>query len=239
MRFKDVPLWGWTILLFGGAIVVLSIMLGRARAEQVSLALKADSLQAVADTTRRTSLSRRDSLKIFGDSLSAVERRVVQTKISNDALDNALHRASVLITRLDATIQNFNVKNRPGTAVTLVSSDTSIRQSTFHIDSTPYHVDATAKLPPPPRVGTLDLAIHMDTVFMRPRLQCGEAVDGVKPATILVETPTWLTNVKINQSLVSPSACNPQLITKRDWSPWWAIPAAFIAGAAVKAAISK
>lgn len=190
------------------------------------LALKADSLQASADTTRNVSWR---ANKVLGDSLAAVERRTIQTPgIKRDELDKVLSRVTVLTTRLDATIRKLNVQNGTGTSVVVDSKD--VRSSTFHVDSTPYHVDASVRLPPPPALGKIDLAVRLDTVSLRPRLQCGKAVDNVRPATILVETPTWLT-AKIVNSQVDVSACNP----KRGWSlPLWAVPAAFGAGYVVK-----
>lgn len=231
MKFKDVPLWGWTIVLMGVVIIVLAIMVRHGKDEQTRLALKADSTAAAADTTRAVSWRAR---KVLGDSLAAVERRSIQVQMHADALDQALGRVSAVVTSLTAVVKTLTVKNKPGTVVTLNPSDTSIRQSTFHVDSTPFHVVADVKLPPPPRVGMIDLSVRLDTLRLRPRLQCGKPVDNVRPATILVETPKWLPTI-VDSSRVDISACNPQLIKKRDWSPWWAIPAAFGVGFAWEA----
>ena len=212
-------------------ILVLSWQLHKAHAEQERLALAESNARAAADVTRQVSAK---AQKVLGDSLAAVERLVVQKEIKQDALDVVLNRVAVLTTRLDATIASLNVKNRPGTTVVVDSKD--VRSSTFKVDSTPYHVVASVRMPPPPAPGAIDLAVRMDTIFMRPRLQCGPAVNGIHPATILVETPTWLTNARITDSQVSPSACNPQIVAqKRDWSPWWLAPVAFVGGVAWEA----
>lgn len=229
---SKLPTWVvWVIVGLGVGILFLSWQLQRAHAEQIRLAIKSDSIAAAADTTRVVSWR---AQKILGDSLSAVERRTIQVQMKSDALDQALNRVSAVVTSLTAVVKTLNVKNKPGTVVTLNAADTTIRQSTFRVDSTPFHVVADVKLPPPPRVGTIDLSVRLDTLRLRPRLQCGKPVDRVRPATILVETPTWLPTV-IDSSRVDISACNPQLIAKRDWSPWWAIPIAFGAGFAWEA----
>jgi hypothetical protein len=233
--FKTLPLWTWPIAILVGISVFLGMQLKHAHAEQIRLALKSDSTTAAADTTRVVSWR---AQKVLGDSIAAVERRSVQVQMHADALDKALGRVSAALTSITAVVRTLNVKNKPGTVVTVDAMDTTIRKSTFVVDSTPFHVVADVKLPPPPRVGMIDLSVRLDTLRLRPRLQCGKPVDNVRPATILVETPKWLPAV-IDSSRVDISACNPQLIQKRDWSPWWAIPAAFVAGAAVKAAISK
>lgn len=229
--WKEIPLWAWTIVLMGVAIIVLAFMVRSAKDEQARLAVKADSLQAAADTTRAVSWR---AQKVLGDSLAAVERRTIQVQMKADDLDNALQRTSAVVTSLTAVVRTLTVKDRPGTVVTLNAKDTTIRQSTFKVDSTPFHVVADVKLPPPPRVGSIDLSVRLDSLRLRPRLQCGKPVDNVRPATILVETPRWLP-VVIDSSRVDISACNPQLIRKRDWSPWWAIPAAFGVGVAWQA----
>jgi hypothetical protein len=206
----------WRTLTIIAALVAIFFGVKSCRAgnDARDLALKASNAIAERDTSRAVSWR---AQKVLGDSIAAVERLAVQKKLQTDELDQALHRAAVLITRLDAKIQDLNVHAAPGTATTEVND---VRSSTFHVDSTPYHVDAAVHLPKPPGLGTIDLAVRLDTVSLTPRLQCGSPVAGVRPATILVETPKWLTT-RIGTSAVDPSACNPQLIVRRDWSPWW------------------
>jgi hypothetical protein len=230
--FKMVPIWGWIILAMGGGLIIEALMIRHARDEQTRLAVKADSLQAAADTTRAISAK---AQKVLGDSIAGVERRSIQIQMRADALDKSLGRISAVVTNLSGVIKTLTVKNKPGTVVVVDSSDT--RSSRFVVDSTPYHVIADVKLPPPPRVGLIDLSVRLDTLHLQPRLQCGKPVDNVRPATILVATPKWLPTV-IDSSRVDVSACNPQLL-KSGGLPWWTIPAAFVAGAAVRAATSK
>jgi hypothetical protein len=226
---KELPIWSWFFVAMTLIIIFLAWQLGRAKDEQVRLAVKADSLQAVADTTRIVSAK---AQKVLGDSIAGVERRSIQIQMHADALDKSLGRISAVVTNLSATIRTLTVKNNPGTAVTLNGTDTTSRQSTFHVDSTPYHVVADVKLPPPPRPGLIDLAIRIDTIHYSTRLQCGKPVDNVRPATILVTMPKWLP-VTIDSSRVDVSACNSQLL-KSGGLPWWTIPAAGGVGYLIK-----
>jgi hypothetical protein len=174
---------GWRLLaIVAVAFAVFFFFRSCAQGKQNNeLAFRADSLKAAGDTTRIVSWR---ANKVLGDSLKAVERLVIQVPIRNDALDKALNRVSVLETRLNAAIKDLNVKTT-GTPVTVNSND--VRTSTFRVDSTPYHAVARVDLPPPPALGSIDLHVRLDTIPLSPRLQCGPAVNGVRPATILVD----------------------------------------------------
>jgi hypothetical protein len=142
-------------------VIVLAVAFGvqtwRVRSWQNTAAENALALsneKARTDITRASPLSKGDSAKLLGDSLTAVEHLAIQTpEIRTDALDKALKRQTATIASLTAQVQQLTAR---GTAV--VVGDTGTRTATFDIRREPYTAHAVATLPAAPRAGSLDLA---------------------------------------------------------------------------------
>jgi len=198
------------LIVFSG---VTCFRLNRAQAAGRAQAFKADSAIAVNDTTRAVN---EKAKKVLGDSIAGVERRAWQSEIQRDALDLALRRVTAAMTNIIASVKDLKAV---GTGK-VSESPAGIRTAHFDIDSVPYHAKADVTLPAPPQSGTIALTVKLDAAKLGVRIQCGKAKDaGVRPATVTVSTPQWLT-AEIDSSQFSPDVCNA---VKSRW-PWWVIP---------------
>lgn len=151
--------------------------------------------KAEVDTTRAVVLSAKNSAKLLGDSLRAVEHLVIQGEIRRDDLDRALNRSTEALITVTAAIAKMagnaqssgNVQNSGGAA------GDSIRSAEFHERKEPYTLDAKATLP---RFGRASLSyeINLDTAHAELRLGCSAPERGkmVRAATATAITPKWL-----------------------------------------------
>lgn len=199
----------WIVFaILAAAVVVLLFMLRHARGELRDVGLRADSLEAVADTNRRHVLSAKDSAKLLGDSLIIVQRRVVQVAAERDAFDRALRLERIAKGNLVTEVARLRAGNITSTRPTTDSA--GVRSATFDIRRPPYTVFLGVSLPPAPspgRVDTLDVAI--DRIPITIREGCGERnAQGIRAATWTITSPPWAT-VHIERVEQDPELCNP------------------------------
>ena len=203
-------------------VVVLALVVGlgisrwqlsRARAAQEKSALRASNAIAERDVSRKAVLSAADALKILGDSLQAIERLGVQRDgggVRRDAFDRATGRTSVVRGGISVT---------PGaisTTTTGVVRDTAdVRIAVFHVDSSGarvgprYVADATVNVPRPPAAASLRLGVTFSPIAISPRIQCGPAVDGIRPATLAVLGPAGVA-LEVQPLELNVRVCNEE-----------------------------
>lgn len=165
---------------------------------------RADSIAAILDTSRQLSGAQLASVrKLYGDSVRAAERRVLQVAPKRDNVDKELDRLTTANAVLTAKVRELTA-----TALGAVTADsaTGDRTADFHIRQEPYTVDASVRLPPTGS-GRLNVKVAIDTARIVIRNQCGR--DGVfKPATLLVVSPDWLP-IRVDSAQSDPAHCNP------------------------------
>lgn len=164
--------------------------LGRERRAHEDASLRASNAIAERDVSRKAVLSAADAVKILGDSLQAVERLGVQRSgggVKSDAFDRATDRTTVVRGGISVTPGSIS------TTTVAVARDSST--VTFHVDSSVAHLgpryvaDAVVTIPPRPALPTLRLGVTFSPIVLEPRIQCGPAVDGIRPATMAVLGP--------------------------------------------------
>lgn len=218
-------------------VAVLAVLLAalgfqscRLRQEQQRVGqalLRADSLEAAGDSTRAVSSNALTALRqMTRDSLTAVERRVIQEKQRADALDRALGRERIAKVGLLATVDSLKVV---ASSIVDTTSPEGTRFLAFQIDTTPYRGTANVTLPPttPP---TMDLRLALDPIPLQLRLGCGDPVNGIRPATATALGPAWA-SLRLDSLSQSPDLCqSPALRPRRSSWPWVALGAALATG---------
>jgi hypothetical protein len=189
-----------------GLFIALRLEASRARQN----GLRADSLEAVADTTRR----------LWGVDSGVWVRRAVQTEIQLGVLDKLLKQKPVVVYRDSIVIKPVVIAGPTG-PVTSDPND-SIRRGQFHVDSTPYHADVTAELPKAPSLGRISLAVSLDPIIIDAEVACGKAIGGVKPAIVQLTAPPWA-RVGLSNTQTAPDVCNAQrgFLLGGFSVPWW------------------
>jgi hypothetical protein len=218
MKMPRLNILGWIVVLAAvlgiGWAIVMTVKLKHAQAASASNALATSNAIAERDVSRAVSLARKDSIKIFGDSLHASERLAVQPAkpIKSDALDRATNRKSVA--RGSVTVTPGNISTSASSSPTTLLSD-DVRSAHFHVDSSGsvagprYVADADVKVPPPPAAATLALGVTLSPITLSPRIQCGPPDRaGVRPATLLVEGPAGVP-IGVGRTEVDVHTCNP------------------------------
>lgn len=234
---------GLLVTFAAAAIVVSRLQLHNARKAGEANALRADSISAVADTTRKTALRARDSVKLLGDSLAAVERRGVQLAgVPRDRFDKATDRTSVA--RGSVTVLNGPIKTVATSSPTSESDD--VRSASFHVDSSRAigstrfiaQVDVTA--PKPPLLATLKLGVTLPPIELEPRIQCGSPdAGGIRPATLAVVAPRGV-DVTIGTLAIDVHACNPDFGRPRGIRvPLWVAAGGVLAGVVIGEAVHR
>lgn len=205
--------------IFAGVILALLAVVGisrwqlhRSQAAAEKNALAASNAIAARDVTRAVALSRRDSLRILGDSLHAVEHLgVQQPKLSSSPLDRATNRTSVA--RGSVTVTPGRIVT---SAVASSSTDSSdVRSATFHVDSskarssTRFVADVAVAIPRPPTQASLRLGVTLPPIELEPSLQCGKPdAGGIRPATLAIVAPNGI-DVVVRSLELDVHACNP------------------------------
>jgi hypothetical protein len=206
---------GW--ILVGIAILCFGLWVrGNVfRGKAIEGALRGDSLEAAGDSTRRTFL--RDH--------ALQERRIVQHKLERDSLDKRLKRTTGLLADVKAQVRPLDTV----LVGQVVEDSNNIRTARFQADRPPYHVDLTAVLPPPPQSGSLEGTIRLDPAVFSLRTQCGQAANGIRPATLLFSGPDWLqfTVVRAQQD---PLYCNASILKNKHGSGYYVIRGAAATG---------
>src|SRR5690606_24799481 len=196
-----------------------------AYAASLRVALRAaDSLDAVADSTRQVALLvTRDR-----DSLAVYARRAVQAlALHGDSLDAALNLERRANASLLLTIRSLERAVAEGTS--RVNGDSLT--ASFHLRQPPYTVDAEAMLVPPPRASRLTATVALDSLLLGVRVGCGApGLAGYRPATTRVTAPQWA-RVGITSVEQDEGVCNATLSVGREPPrrlPWWSV---FLLGA--------
>lgn len=208
---------GAVLAALGLAFGVQTCRLRDAQARNSELAFSKMNDSARHDTTSKLALSRKDSLRILGDSLRGVQRMVIQERIEHDALDRATRQSRVVDAQLAAIVATLA---RQITANQPVREDSSgTRTQTFDVDTVPYHAHADVSLPKPPGRGTMALRVSIDEARLGLRVGCGQPnADGLRPANAQVITPWWLT-VRVDSVRQDPDVCNGDRAPRR--SSWY------------------
>lgn len=202
--------WGWVILVAFLAIIGIAM---RQRAIARSNGFRADSLEAVVDTTRVLIDGER---KVWG-------RRLLQADLKADSLDKLLKlKPTVVIQPV------VHVDTLTDTVYAPVTGD-SIREGSFRVRQPPFTVSATAALPPPPSQGRLALTVALDSIVLGVRVGCGEKVGGIRPATATVEAPAWA-SVHLNRVQGNRDVCNPSSPLIAGKTTWKALVGVLVGG---------
>ena len=173
-------------------------------------ALEISNLAAQRDSTRNAALANQRVSDLLGDSLKAVEIRVVQATQHNDALDKALGRE-----RVARYVDNVRVDSLRR-VVSAISTDVhgsdsgsmqTVRSAFFDIRQEPYTVAAQVDIPPPPDSARIELRVAIDPIPIDTRVSCSNADgQGIKTASLSASSPTWAT-VRFGRVEQSPDVC--------------------------------
>lgn len=232
-------------LLYGAAALVAALVLAlgvsrcqvtREREARAAAALRADSIDAENDTTRRVLMSERERVRLLGDSLAVVERRAVQVPQIQSALDSALGRERILKADLAAVVREShtvtggtvtestdNTRATGREADSVAVGQVTVRRGSFDVRDEPYTARAIVELPAPPARGSIDLRIRLDTARISVRPGCGAPdASGIRPATVAVSGPVWL-GITLERVEQDPSLCrSPALVPRGVSRSRWA-----------------
>jgi len=200
--------------VLGGFLFMQSCRLRAAQEAGAANALRADSTAAAADTSRMLAADAQRAVeKLFGDSVAAVQRRVIQQQQRADGLDAALGLERIARTTAVAIIDQLTATIASQRPTHVDAND--VRTASFALRQLPYTVDATASIPPPPTQAALHIRITLDTLSLQLRLGCGK-VDpgGIRPATAVLTGPTWAT-LALGHVEQAPELCRSPALAQR------------------------
>ncbi len=188
-------------------------------------ALRADSIQAAADTTRRV------LQETMRDSVAVWQRRAIQLRERSDQLDRALRLERRARVALEARVHALALTDTSPTAVV----EDSVRRIAFSGRDPPYtyRADITLREFPTPQYN-LALEIQLDPIPLDLRIGCSPPIDGIRQAQATVVSPPWatveLTYVTQDQDVCRSPALELPPVSLGMRMPWWVIPLAVIAG---------
>lgn len=215
---KAVPWWAYVMAALVAAIGAQELRVRSLQAEAMDLSLHVDSLEVAADSTReltRLADGLASNLRIF-------QRRALQSELRADELDERLQEESRA--RLAAELQIDSLRARAEAPV-VVDTVTDTRSASFDVRQEPFTVAAQVRLPPPPAPGEMDVSVDVDPIGLGVRLTCGETDGRVRPASVLLTTPEWLT-ARVDSVRQDPEVCNPGILDGPDdgrWVPSWLV----------------
>ena len=199
----------WLVAL--GLFLAMALAIRHYQSVARSNGLRADSLEAVADTTRLLATRAGD----------VWARRLLQSELKADSLDKALKLKPKVVIRTEVVVDTLREY------VTAPVIGDSIRFAQFHVRRDPFTVDADVILPPPPDNGSLSVRVALDPFTLGVRVGCGPRTGGVRSATATVEAPPWA-SISLDRVQGTPDVCNPKGSSGR-MSPWL-LGAAAVAG---------
>lgn len=182
-----------------------------------ALALQADTLRAVHDTTRRLTMA----LNILAAGTQAVQRQAVQVIQRSDSIDRALKLERVAKDDLTATIAELRAQGTTTVAVAN-GTDTASRVAVFTGRQMPYTFRDSVTLPTPPHTATQVLTVSVDSLALEVRLGCGRPnADGIRSAQVTVTGPTWA-RLSLGRVEQSPDLCHSPALepTHGDGRSW-------------------
>jgi hypothetical protein len=208
---------------FGAAVFWGALQARRATESErraAASALRSDSLEAVADTTRMIVI--RGMNKIF-------ERRVVQERQRADSVDRLLRRERIARVGVEVRVRAMD---------TIISghvqadAQDSIRSAQVGpVYQPPYTVAIHAALPRPPAEAVFRIAVALDSIPLHLRLGCGDArQDGIRQATASVEAPAWA-SIRLHTVSQSPDLCASPALQKKPKRRWPWLVAGLVVGA--------
>lgn len=210
---------GLALLLIVGLAIALTVVSGRAR----SNALRADSLEAVADTTKQIA--------------GAWERRATQAELGKTAAEAQLKlkpKTSVAITlKIDTVYRDTAI----GTPVTETEG---VRRSTVDFRQEPVTLHTDLEMDPPPGTARmLNTRIGIDPILLVPRVSCStERFNGIHRAHVTIDSlPPWVTP-QIRAAQADADVCNQRIgfavsLGKTWWFTAGVALAGFLAGVAL------
>lgn len=171
----------------------------RANARTYEADLGRANAEAKLDTTRRL------TSRLLGDTARAYQRLVVQERQRQDDLDRELRLTRVALVSVTTSIRRLEARDVGGVTTTLPDSSQETR---FLVREPPYTVDARIahRSVTEPRLSALD--VSLDSARIGARLSCGDRTGLVRPASLTLTTPTWLT-ARIDSVSQSPEVCSP------------------------------
>lgn len=189
------------------AIACLFGWIGHLNGANHALALRAYNDSAALDTSRALALSRKDSLRILGDSLGGATRLAVQRTQERDALDEALGQERRATVALRVTIAALEASAVPSIAPVVTDTATGERRAVFHVERDPFTVDAAVRLPAA-GPGILDtLGVRLKPARLGVRIGCEpKNADGIRPARVTATGPTWL-SISIDHAEQDDDVC--------------------------------
>jgi len=192
---------GWLLIALAVVVVGLYVRGNVFRGQAVQNALRSDSLEAAADTTRR----------VFQNDHVRQERRIVQAELKRDSLDKQLKRTTALLANVKAEV-------KPLTDVAVLPAEPEVvngmTQVGFRADRPPYHLTETAFLPLNHRIDSIRVdTIRLDPALIQMRTQCGQPVNNVRPATLMFSGPNWL-EFTVQSAQQDPLYCNASLMKR-------------------------
>jgi hypothetical protein len=162
------------------------------KGSNAALALRAYNDSAALDQSRALALSRKDSIRILGDSLTGQTKLAVQRKQERDALDKALSQSRISLVALQVTIDKLKAAQVPSVAPVVVDT-AGVRHAAFHVEHPPFTVDLGVSLPAK-GAGVMDsLGVVVQPAHLSMRIGCQDPNrDGVRPARVTTTGPKWL-----------------------------------------------
>jgi hypothetical protein len=188
--------------IVGALVTAAAVWKHRAAAAQ----LAAKNERARADTTRTIALSAKDSARILGDSLRAVERLAIQERVRADLMDRALQRSTAALIGITASVARLAGSVQSSGDVRSSAGD-SVRTAEFHERREPFTLAAKAALP---RFGRASLSYEIDVDPARVKLKVGcekrKRGDLARAATTSAVGPKWLT-ISLDSVQQDPEVC--------------------------------
>ena len=217
---RAIPLIAWLIIValvvVGGYVANLQRELRAAERARVEMGLTIDSLEAERDTLRNITQVLEEQLDTEFTMRHFFERRYMQLEIQRDSIDRALKKESLVRAQLEASIVNLQTVIEG-----ITQQDGEDRIASFHQYLEPYTVDMSVRLPPPPAMGTAEVAVAVDPIQAGVRVMCGakNSQTGIRPASVLWEGPSWLTldSLDVTQD---PEVCNQGEKEISFWQSW-------------------
>lgn len=177
-----------------------------------------------ADLATVNAIAERDSTRNVTNQLRGVlaaeraasERYIQQLELHRDALDKALKRASRVMFSMGIRIDSLNAR-LIALGKNIHDDSAGTRTATFeNYRKVPFTVQAKVSLPRPNTgVGTLDLTIKADDIWINGRVQCDNKrlASGVRKAVFLIDQPDW-THVSLDSLRQSREVCSDVSVTK-------------------------
>lgn len=163
-------------------------------------ALRADSIEAAADTARLLHLAAMD------DSTNAWQLRIVQTELQRDSLDRELELRPVV--RVSAGLRIDTLRMADTVEVPIILHDT-VKVYAFEGNDGPFAFRGDARVFPTDRA-LFDVRVNLTRpITVDARISCGQE-QGIKSASVLLsaEDPFSVVPASVFQD---PEICNPSV----------------------------